>query len=441
MQMLYTIFYAFGFVLLSPLFVYKMWKRGKYRENFFQRFGWYSRPVRQRLAAAPRPRCWVQAVSVGEVNVALQLLRELQRQMPGLCVVLTTTTSTGYALARQRLPAATELLYFPQDFPWCVRRAFDLIGPDFVVLIESEVWPNHVWTAAARNVPVCLVNARLSPRSAKRHRKTRWLFRRVFSRLALVAAQSVEDAAQLRELGVPPERLQVSGNIKFDASLPASEDAPLDTVALLKQAGVGPTQPVLVAGSTHPGEEEILFDVFRSLRREFPRLFLVLVPRHAERSREIEELASRKQITYALRSELKSSLPSRVGGYDCLLVDTTGELKCFYNAATVIFVGKSLAGVGGQNIVEAAASGRPVVFGPNMQNFQAIARQFVEAGGCVQVATAGELQEALAALLRDPRRREKVAAAAAAVIQANVGATARTVGLIARAVAGSLNRV
>ena len=441
---LYTIFYALGFLLLSPSFLYKMWKRGKYRENFFQRFGRYAPEVRQRLAQKRERRCWLQAVSVGEVNIALPFIAALRKQFPELRVILTTTTSTGYALAKQRLPAGVELLYFPQDFSWTVcrrhdgqstknlgvellyfpqdfswtvRRACDLIQPDFAVLIESELWPNHIWELAQRNVPVFLVNARMSPRSAARHHRFRWPFCHVWPCLRLVCVQSQPDFDHYLAAGVPREKLRLTGNLKYDASLPqAGERVPLPPV--------GDGRPVLVAGSTWPGEEEILFDIAAKI----PGLFLVLVPRHVERTPEIVELAKRKGVTVALRKGEPSS------GGDCLLVNTTGELKRFYELATAIFVGKSLAGnVGGQNIVEAAASGHPVLFGSHMENFKEISRQFLEAGACRQVADANELERAVAELIADAAPREAMTAAAQKVIAANIGATGRTITLIAEA--------
>ncbi len=433
MRLLYNTLYPFGFVLLTPSFLYKMWKRGKYRENFLQRFGFYSTELHTRLANKRERRCWIQAVSVGEVNVALIFINTLQEKFPGLRITLTTTTSTGYTLAYERLPQEVDLLYFPQDFPWCVRRAYDLIQPDFVVLMESELWPNHIWAGAQRGVPVFLVNGRMSPRSARGYRRFDWFFRRVLSELALVCAQSQEDADNFQAVGALPERVHVTGNMKYDASLPQASVQTVDPVQLLKQLGVSPSQPIVVAGSTHPGEEEIIFDLFAQLRVKFPNLFLVVVPRHVERTREVVEVARRKQIHFVLRSDVNSHLVSTARRYDCLLVNTTGELKWFYKIATVIFVGKSLVGVGGQNIVEAAASGHPVVCGPNMQNFKAITRQFVDENACVQVQDADEMRRALQELLQDGDRRQKIAAAARRVIEANVGATDRSVELISRA--------
>jgi 3-deoxy-D-manno-octulosonic-acid transferase len=432
-QLLYTLLYTLGFVILSPVFLYKMWKRGKYRENFWQRFGFYSSDLRQRLAKKDEQRCWIQAVSVGEVNVALLFIGALQRKFPNLRIIVTTTTSTGHTLAYERLPQEVELLYFPQDFPWSVRRAYNLIQPDFIVLMESELWPNHIWTGARRGVPFFLVNGRLSPRSERRYKRLGWFSRQVFNRLSLVCAQSQEDADNFAAVGVPRDRVHMAGNLKYDVSMPHADAQLVDPVQLLKLISVSPAQPILVAGSTHPGEEEILLDVFSNLRRKFPRLFLVLVPRHVERTREVVDLAKRKQVKFILRSDINTHLEQTAKPYDCLIVNTTGELKWFYKVATAIFVGKSLVGQGGQNIVEAAASGHPVIFGPNMQNFRAIARQFVAEGACIQVQDAEALRRAVEDLLEDPRLRQGIIAAAHRVIQSNVGATNRCVELIAGA--------
>jgi len=277
---------------------------------------------------------------------------------------------------------------------------------------------------ARRKVPLFLVNARMSPRSARRHARGTWLFRSVWEKFALVCAQSRDDFENFQSIGVP--NLQLTGNIKYDASLPQPGAQTVDAAAVLRELGVT-GKPVLVAGSTWPGEEEILFDVVSELRSKLPELFFVLVPRHVERTPEIVELAKKKNVAMALRKGGEA-----VVNPQCLLVDTTGELKWFYDVATVIFVGKSLAGnVGGQNIVEAAASGHPVVFGPNMQNFREISRQFVAAGGAVQVQDRYELLHACRDLLADEALRSKITAAARGVIEANVGATGRTVALMA----------
>ena len=439
-RLLYTMLYSVGFVLLSPMFLYKMWKRGKYRQNFWQRFGFYSRDLRAQLAEKREQRCWIQAVSVGEVNVALLFIGALRQKFPDLRIIVTTTTSTGYTLAYERLPQEVELLYFPQDFPWCVRRAYDLIQPDLVVLMESEVWPNHIWTGARRGVPLFLVNGRMSPRSERGYKRLGWLSRRVFNELSLVCAQSQEDAENFAAVGVAPDLVHMTGNMKYDASMPHADGQLVDPVQLLKQIGVSPAQPILVAGSTHPGEEKILLDMLADLRGKFSRLFLILVPRHVERTREVVDVAKRKQVRFILRSDITPRLEQAAKPYDCLIVNTTGELKWFYKVANVIFVGKSLVGQGGQNIVEAAASGHPVVFGPNMQNFRAIARQFVAEGACVQVRDVDGLRHAVQELLEDANRREDIVAAARRVIQSNIGSTERSVEFIAKTLSMSGSR-
>lgn len=425
MRWVYTTVYAAGFALLSPWFLYKMWKRGRYRENFGQRFGRYDEATRKRLGRKARPRVWIQAVSVGEVNVALRFVQSLRAVCPGHDVVLSTTTTTGQALARERAPKGVEVIYFPQDFPWVVRRVFDWVRPDVLVLMESELWPNVIWEAASRGVPVCLVNARMSPRSARRYRALAKFVRPVVRTLTLVCAQSEREVAMFRELGLEADRVHLVGNIKYDAALPEAAAAPpFDVAAALRDAGLPAGQPVLVAGSTHPGEEKILFDLLRAV----PELVLVLVPRHVERTPEIVELARREGVPVVLRRNgARAATAPR-----CLLVNTTGELRWFYTAATVIFVGKSLVGHGGQNIVEAAASGRPVLFGPHMENFAAIAAEFVAAGAAWQVADAVELRRAVETLLREPERGERMARAARRVIEANAGAAERAARLVAR---------
>jgi len=425
MQWLYSLIYSLGFVALSPVFLYKMWKRGKYRANFWQRFGRYRPDIRERLARKTAPRLWVQAVSVGEVNIAARLLTALRQRFPQHQLILTTTTSTGYAIARERLAQSADLLYFPQDFRFAVRRAFDLIQPDAIVLMESELWPNHVWEAARRQVPVFLVNARMSPRSAHRHQRHRWPFRHIWPCLRFVAVQSQPDLDNYRAAGVPAEKLRLTGNMKYDtAAAPAGRNT-FDPRQVLDQLGIPATRPILVAGSTHAGEEAILF----GLLAKCPDLFLVLVPRHVERAAELVQLAQQKKVSIARRTQ------PAAGPFDCLLVDTTGELRRFYEIANVIFVGKSLCGIGGQNIVEAAASGNPVICGPHMENFQEITAQFRAAGAVIQVADAAGLEQAVRELLASPDRRQQIVAAAQKVIAANTGAIERTVALIAESLA------
>lgn len=436
--MLYTLVYSLCLAMLAPVGLYVVLRRKDCRAHWGQRFGLYSKELRRKLSHKPAKRCWIHAVSVGEVNVALFFAAALKRRQPQVQIVLTTTTPDAYALADRRRPEQVELLYFPYDFPPCLRRAYQWIQPDFIVLVEMELWPNHLRMAAQRKAPVFLINARMPAKDARWYRRARWLFRGIFSQLQLVCAQDQDDAERLAALGAPADRLHVTGSLKFDASLPPPEgDVPLsaELQETLKRVGISSSQPIVVAGSTHPGEEAILLDVAAELRPEFPDLFLILAPRHIRRAPQIVALAQRKGLRLLLRSEAATQRSATDGQYDGLLVDTVGELREFYKLATGIFVGKSLVGHGGQNIVEAAASGRPVIFGPHMHNFRAVARQFVAAGAALQVRDARDLRSALRTLLRDPGLCSRIAKAAQRVIQANAGATERTVELLIRALA------
>jgi 3-deoxy-D-manno-octulosonic-acid transferase len=297
------------------------------------------------------------------------------------------------------------------------------------VLVEAEIWPNFIWRAQNLKVPFFLVNARLSERSFRGYRRFGFLFRPLFASFAGVGAQSDADAAKLRELGCRPEAVRVVGSLKFDAAR-LDERRLLDVPAMLRQLGVRPGAQLLVGGSTHPGEEGILADIYLRLRQRFPDLFLVLVPRHFERSREVGRELEARGVRFAYRSELTANARHEDGHLDCLLVNTTGELKYFYEHASVIFVGKSLTAEGGQNPIEPGALGKAMVFGPNMQNFADAVHSFTAQDAAVQVRNAAELESALAQLLADPARREQLGRNAVKVVRENLGAVERTVDMI-----------
>jgi 3-deoxy-D-manno-octulosonic-acid transferase len=329
----------------------------------------------------------------------------------------------------KKLPSHIAKIYYPIDRRACVNRAIAALNPQAVVLMEAEVWPNFLWRLKDRRTPVFLVNARLSRRSSRGYKRLGFLFRPLFASFKGVGAQNEEDAARLRELGCRSEAVRVVGSLKFDAA-PLDERRLLDVAAMLRQLGVPDGAPLLVAGSTHAGEEALIAEVFLRLRRRFPDLFLVLVPRHFERGREVGRELETRKVKFMYRSEVVASTQRAPGEVECLLVNTTGELKFFYEQATVIFVGKSLKGEGGQNPIEPGALGKAMVFGPNMQNFAAIAASFVAAGGAVQVRDADELESALGELLADENRRAGLGRNALGVVKANTGAIERTVEMI-----------
>jgi 3-deoxy-D-manno-octulosonic-acid transferase len=295
--------------------------------------------------------------------------------------------------------------------------------------VEAEIWPNFLWRATDLKIPVFLANARLSDRSFPRYKKFAFLFRPLFASFTGVGCQSEEDAQRLREVGCRKSAVSVVGNLKFDAAKLTERDK-LDVRGMLRQIGVPDDALILVAGSTHDGEEVMLADLARRLREKFPKLFLILVPRHFERCKDLGQKLAARGVKFIARTEIFPSTRLEPGTLDCLLVNTTGELKFFYEPATVVFVGKSLTAFGGQNPIEPGAQGKAIVFGPNMQNFADITRAFLRKKAAVQVKDPDDLEAKISELLADQGRRAALGQAALAVVAENLGAVGRTVDMI-----------
>ncbi len=437
--LLYNLLFAPVFLLLLPGYLARMFRRGGWREGFGQRFGVFSGALRARLAAG-EPRLWIQAVSVGEMLVALKLVAALRREAPGTRLLLSTTTTTGFALARERVAAAgwsedVEVLYTPLDFLPCAALAWRSLRPAGIVVVEGGLWPNQVAIAIRSGRPVALVNARLSPRSERRFRRFRALAGPLLFRpLALLAAPEPGDRRRWESLGAVAERIVITGSLKFDDEK-ARDDAGNDRAKALRVElrtrglQLDPERPVLLAGSTHPGEEELVAAMFLRLRQEqFPALGLVVAPRHVERASEVRARLAELGLRVVSRSELARLAPADVAAADVILLDTTGELRDWFALATVVFIGKSLAPAvsGGQNPVEPLLAGRPVIFGPRMENFAEIVAVLLSAGGAVQAADADGLQSACTRLLADAGARAGVVARGCAVLAAHRGAADRT---------------
>jgi len=426
-RLLYNILFAVFFLLSSPYYFARMLRRGNWQRGFGQRFGTYDSKFKQ--AITNRHTVWMHAVSVGEVNVCTQLIRALEPRLPNLKIVVSTTTTTGMEGLQQKLPNHISKIYYPIDQRGYVGHALSAIHPKAIVLVEAEIWPNFLWRAHDLRIPLFLVNARLSDRSFRGYKRFGFLFRPLFASFTGVGVQSEADAARLRELGCRPEAIHIVGNLKFDAAK-LDERRLLDVPAMMRQLGVGPAARLMVGGSTHAGEEAILAEQFLRLRARFPGLFLVLVPRHFERSKEIGRELDSLGLKFVYRSELMADTQFRPGEIDCLVVNTTGELKYFYEHATVIFIGKSLSAEGGQNPIEPGALGKPMVFGPNMQNFAEIVRNFLAEDAAIQVRDGEELERVLGELLENESRREQLGRNALKVVRENLGAIDRTVEMI-----------
>jgi 3-deoxy-D-manno-octulosonic-acid transferase len=419
-RILYNLAFPFVLLALLPGFVFRMIKRGKYRHKFGQRFAIYSPRVRQKLSRGGWT--WVHAVSVGEVLIALKLIRGLKKTDPGIPIVLSTTTSTGFALANKEKGELLEIIYNPIDFFWTARRAVRLIRPRRLILVEAEVWPNLTAEAKAQGADLALVNARLSARSESRYRMIRPLAASLFNQLDLLCVQEPADARRWQSLGVTRQKILCTGSIKFDDQ---DENSRIrrNFRQTLTELGVDEAAPVILAGSTHSGEESLVGEIVMRLKEDFPNIFYLVVPRHAERWKEVREQLDRLGLSVALRTGGEPAPPPNA---DTLLVNTTGELRDWYDQATLVFVGKSLTARGGQNPAEAVAAGKAVVFGPNMQNFSSLAAQLVREGGALQVTNATELEQTFRELLLRPEKRAELAARAARCLETHRGAAART---------------
>ncbi len=427
MRTLYNILFLLFFVVSSPYYFWRMWRRGNWQRGFGGRFAIYDPALKQTITNSHV--IWIHAVSVGEVNLCTQLIKALEPRIPNVKMVVSCTTSTGMAELRGRLPSHVSKIYYPLDRRKYVRRALATINPQAIILVEAEIWPNFLWRARDLNLPVFLANARLSDRSFPRYKKYGWLFRPLFASFAGVGCQSETDAQRLREVGCRAESVQVVGNLKFDAAK-IGERRALDARGLLRQVGVADDALILVGGSTHDGEELLLAEAAARLRVKFPNLFLVLVPRHFERCRDVGQKLRARGEKFIYRNDIFPPTQLQPGEVNCLLVNTTGELKFFYEPATVVFIGKSLTAFGGQNPIEPGAQGKAIVFGPNMQNFGDITRNFLNKDAAVQVKSAAELERALGDLLADAPRRAALGRHALEVVGENLGAVERTVAMI-----------
>ena len=422
MRLLYNILFPVFFLLSAPYNFWKLVRRGNWRSGFGQRFGAYG-GLRERLKG--KRVLWLHAVSVGEANLAVQLVKSMQPHLKDWTVVVSTITTTGMGELERKLPTNVHRVYYPIDWLPFVKSTFRALNPAAIVLVEAEIWPNLFWQAKSTNVPVHLINARLSENSFNGYRRYAFLFKPLFRSLHAAGVHNETDAERLAELGCDRKIIIVTGNMKFDGTATPDADT-IDARALLREIGVPDEAPVLVAGSTFEGEEELLCKLLPQWRKEHPDLFLVLVPRHFERASAV--LENLKPLN--LRIRRRTAMNAGAGKPDVLLVDTTGELKAFYEVATLVFVGKSLTAQGGQNPIEPAALGRPMVFGPFMQNFKPVVQSLLEAKAAIQVKDETELAEQVSVLLGNPEQCAALGTAARAVVEGNKGATQRTAELI-----------
>ncbi len=424
MALIYDLIYFIALLTVGwPYLIYRRLTRGRSPVRLSELLGRCgSRPVAGRCV-------WIHGVSLGEINATPALVAELKRRSPATAVVISSTTQTGLERARSLYPGLLVLRY-PLDFSFAVRNVLERVRPTIIVLMELEVWPNLIEVATARGIPIVIANGRITEeRSMRRFRLPilRAVARRMFGRIAYVAAQDSTYAACFAELGVRPDRLEVTGSMKFDAA--EIQDSVEGQERLALEMGMDTTAPLLVAGSTGPGEEEVLLEAYGRLLRDFPALQLVLVPRKPERFEAVAELVTQRGYVCLRRS---TGAPHRAPVCDdpsrhVYLGDTIGELRKFYGLAQVVFVGRTLVPMGGSDVMEVAALGRPMLLGPHYENFREPVELLLAAGGCRIVRNADELVAGVGELLRDPAARAGMGLAARQTIVARRGATARTV--------------
>jgi 3-deoxy-D-manno-octulosonic-acid transferase len=424
---IYNLLFPVVFLFMLPKFIARMLKRGGYWQHFEQRVGHFGHNTKAQLRR--HRRVWVHAVSVGEIYVALRFMKAYREKYPDTFFALSTTTSTAHAIGRREIDPRDVLFYFPVDLPVVIRKVLRIIDPVRLVLVEGEFWPNLIRLAAARGIPVSLINGRMSKSSYRGYRKLKSLTADVLRRIDPICVQGRVDAERMIGIGAPPDNVHVMGTVKFDVAErnPAGEAAAQD---ILRKAGVPGDAVVLLGGSTWPGEEAVLCRLYKKLKAKHQNLFLVIVPRHVERGEEIVQCLSEYGLSFVRRSR-----PDDMEGGerpDVLFVDTTGELRDFYAAADIIFVGKSLCEHGGQNPIEPAMCGKAIVVGPNMENFPTVMPLFIERDALVQVPDEAGFSEAAERLLDDVAARSMLGERAAAVVADNRGVIDKTVELLGK---------
>lgn len=431
MYFVYSLLLGLGFVILLPKFLLDALRHGKYVSGLSERLG----------SLEPRtgnqPVIWLHCVSVGEVQAARPLFQSLREEFPNHAIFVSTVTVTGQEQAQKVFNDATRIFYFPVDWRWSVRRSLNAVRPSLVLIMETELWPNFLYECHQRKIPTAIVNGRLSEKSFKRLKLIKSFFGGVLNGLTMAVMQTEVDAARIRGLGLPPDRIEVSGNMKFDAGSVRESNHLVNEFA--ERFGFRDGPPILLAASTHDSEERIILDSFTRLRAAgLNKTRLVIAPRHRERFNAVASLLEQSPFLWTRRSKEASKTDRDV---DVVLFDSIGELRALFPLAAVVFVGGSIARVGGHNVLEPAEAGTCIVTGPHTKNFDEIVRTFKSKEALIQIdeqtngAMATALGDVFLNLLNDTQRRNELGARGKALIEENRGATARTIGLLKKMLA------
>ena len=426
--MFYTLYNILSLFLLIPVCLYHLYRSVSRSRPaaFAERFGRI--PAEKLDIIGNRPVIWLHAVSVGEAIAARPLLKALRSRYSRYVIVISTTTETGRGVATE-FTEQDLCIYFPFDFLPAVRRTLDLIRPEMIIIMETEIWPNFMREACRRCIPVILANGRISDRSFGRYSLFSWFFRHPLQQFSALCMQSETDRERIIAIGAPPVRTMTTGNLKYDIPIRPKTEVERGDLRVDYSISVGLT--IITAGSTHPGEEEQILDTYLELLKGNDRLFLILVPRHPERGNEVSGILKRKGLTYRRRSTMGTATDRMLRGGNVLLVDTIGELLGLYALSDLVFVGGSLVPTGGHNLLEPACVGVPSVFGPHMTNFREITDLVLRYQAGIQVENETGLMEAFCGLSDDPVQRRLLGENGLRMMRENGGATERHMAVIA----------
>ena len=430
---LYNILSGILFLVGFPFLILYNLTQGKYSNRLVERLGRYPQSLRPRDEAINSKPIWIHAVSVGEVKAAIALTRRVKERFPDIPILVSTTTPAGRETAETLLGKEIPVIYFPLDFYPCVKRAVNFFRPRAFVALETELWPNFLFQADKSGSKLILANGRISSRSFKRYRFFRWFFRIVLEKFKVLLVRDSEDADRLIALGAIPQRVRVLGNIKYDGLLDQAKETLHAMIQQRLQLPKG--SPVILAGSTRGGEEAILLAVWQGLRVLFPELILILVPRHINRCAEIEKLLVKRGISFHLYSRIMS--PVRMQQKAVILVDRIGDLFSLYSVATLVFCGASIVPKGGQNILEPAAWGKMVFYGPHMEDFKDARRLLEEVGAGIMVRNGTDLEKQMTYYLEHPEERQRRGEAGREVLKSQVGLVKKAAEIIAEVIRNS----
>ena len=415
-----NIIYTSLFILIIPLLIVRLVWRGFRSPAYWQR--WSERFGYSPSLLTDKAVIWIHAVSVGEVEACRPLVQTLQSEFPEHQLLITTMTPTGSARVKAVFADTVIHCYLPYDLPFAIKRFINRTHPQFGIIMETEIWPNIISHCHQQSIPLILANARMSERSAKGYARFTQFTRSVLQHLSIIAAQSQNDKQRFQQLGADSKKVHVIGNLKYEIALPAG----LSEQASAMRTIWDKNRPVMIAASTHEGEEKMILNASRQIRAQFPNLLLIIVPRHPERFDHVVALTQKSGFKILRRSEHRPC-PADV---QVLIVDTMGELPLFYAASDIAFVGGSLVPHGGHNVLEPAALGLPVITGPHFFNFNEITKQFLTAHAAVQINSTKELAKTATTLLKHPQQREKMGKAGLQLIANSQGASNRLVNLI-----------